>query len=329
VLLVAGVIVATRGNASAAPSFRWPWAGTEGWRYTQGFHLNYALDFQPQIAPNCGDPVDLTHAIRPMAPGVVTEIRNRGEPEPPLPVSLTIDHGDGWTSHYTHLANVPAAVAIIGAQVGYQTDLGNPSCYHACAGGVGPPCATGRHVHFRLMKDGDGAAILTVPICGWTVGADAGISRGGQTYYSSLTASAPISNTNCSAGAATPSGTASVTSTATSTATKTPTPTSTPTKTATATPTSTSTATRTATSTATAPSSGAVIAPDGAVAGDAGCNGRADAADALLVLQHSAAIISSVPCPASADVSRDGDVDAADAMIILQYAAGLVSGLSI
>jgi len=83
-------VYAFASAGEAAPAFRWPWAGTEGWRYTQGFHSDYALDFQPQIAANCGDPVDTTHTIRPVAPGTVTEVRMRGSPEPPLPAGLVI-----------------------------------------------------------------------------------------------------------------------------------------------------------------------------------------------------------------------------------------------
>ena len=196
--LLACLLIPQTSSAGAPPVFRWPWAGTEGWRYTQGFHIDHALDFQPQIAPNCEDPVDLTHTIRPLAPGTVVEVSYRGEPEPHLPVGLLIDHGGGWTGYYTHLANVPAAVAVVGAVVGYETDLGNPSCYSRCAGGVGPPCATGRHLHFQIEKDGDGAAIVGLQICGWTVGADSGLSRDGKTHYPKLSGTAPIANTKCS-----------------------------------------------------------------------------------------------------------------------------------
>jgi murein DD-endopeptidase MepM/ murein hydrolase activator NlpD len=303
------VLLANARRSEAAPSFVWPWAGIEGWRYTQGFHLDHALDFQPQIAPNCGDPVDLTHTIRPAAPGTVTAIRYRGPPEPPLPVSLTIDHGAGWTSYYTHLANVPDAVATIGAQVDYETDLGNPSCYSACNPGVGPPCATGRHVHFQLLKDGSGAGIMQTTICGWTVGEDGGISRDGQTYYASLSAAAPIANTGCAATAPetpAPTGTSTATPAATATATSTPTDTPTPTPADTPTPSPTPT-----------PSW---------LLGDAGCDGVTNAVDALLVLQYSAGYPPSW-CTGRGDANRDGAVDPIDATLILQYAAGLIPGL--
>jgi len=197
-------VVALRAFDSSAaepPLFRWPWAGTEGWRYTQGFHVDFALDFQPQIAPNCGDLVDTAHMIWPVAPGTVTTIRMRGSPQPAVPAGLIIDHGGGWSSYYTHLANVPDAVATIGAQVGYDTDLGNPSCYTKCDGsGVGPPCATGRHIHVQIRRDGAGSGILQANICGWTVGSDSGISRNGLTYYPDKSGTAPIANAYCPAG---------------------------------------------------------------------------------------------------------------------------------
>ncbi len=305
--------------AEAAPLFVWPWAGTEGWRYTQGFHVDHALDFQPQITPGCDDPVDTTHTIRPTAPGHVTEIRYRGASEPPLPVSLVIDHGGGWSSYYTHLANIPDAVATIGAVMDYTTDLGNPSCYTDCTNGVGPPCATGRHVHFQLRKDGSGAGIMQTAICGWTVGADSGISRDGNTYYPDLSGAAPIANTGCAALAvtATPSATERATPTPANTAT--PTATATPTPTSTATPTPTPTATRTPSPTPTA-----VPLP-----GDANCDGETNVVDALLVLQYAGGLVHALRCPRNANVNADGVANAIDAAVILQYVAGLIPSLPV
>jgi hypothetical protein len=309
-ILVLGVVLSLMGHAAGAtPAFRWPWAGAEGWRYTQGFHVDHALDFQPQIAANCDDPVDTTHAIRPAAPGRVTTIRYRGAPEPPEPVALIIDHGDGWSSYYEHLANIPNDVAVIGAEVGYDTDLGNPSCYSACDGGVGPPCATGRHLHFQLRKDGEGAGIIGALICGYTVGDDSGLTHNGGTYYPKQSGSAPVSNADCSS-AGTP-GTPTNTPTATRTATPTATPTATLTPTPTSTPTSTFTPTRRPPS-----------------VGDAGCDGVVGPTDATLILQFAARIIDEVPCFGAADVNRNGSIDPVDAVLILQYIAGLLDDLT-
>lgn len=247
-VLGAGVAAALVASISAdtSPTFVWPWAGNEGWRYTQGPHGDYALDFQPQIEPNCDDPIDSSHVIRPVAPGTVIAVGERSPPSPPLPVAVTIDHGDGWTSYYTHLANVPPTI-YVGEQVGYESDLGNPSCLGTCPSESGL-CANGRHIHFQILRYGEGSAILGVPICGWTVDAEGGISRDGVTYEPDLSGPAPIANVDCPAakGASTPE----------------PSPTSplAPDPTATPTP----------------------------VFGDVNCDGQASVVDAAMVLQSSA-----------------------------------------
>ncbi len=299
-------VCAFASHAEAVPAFRWPWAGTEGWRYTQGFHSDYALDFQPQIAPNCGDPVDTTHTIRPVAPGTVTEVRMRGSPQPALPTGLVIDHGDGWSSYYTHLANVPDSVATAGAAVGYDTDLGNPSCYSSCSGGVGPPCATGRHIHFQIRKDGAGSGILQAVICGWTVGADSGLARNGVTYYPKLSATAPIANAYCPAGDPVP---ATETSTPEATATNTSTPTNTPTPTPTSTPT---------------PTPSPTPLP---LYGDANCDLHVSSVDATVLLQYSAGMVETLCSLQSADANANGRVDPIDAQLVLQLSAGLIDRL--
>jgi hypothetical protein len=101
------------------------------------------------------------------------------------------------------------------------------------------------------------------------------------------------------------------------TATNTPTPTYTPTDTPTATdtPTRTNTPTRTPTPT-----------PQG-VRGDVDCNQQVSAIDALLILQLSAGLISSLLCEQNGDVNHSGGIDAVDAAIILQYDAGIIHSL--
>ncbi len=61
------------------------------------------------------------------------------------------------------------------------------------------------------------------------------------------------------------------------------------------------------------------------VQGDANCDFLVDSRDALLALQVTAALISSVPCHGDAD--RDGDVDVFDARHILEFAAGITPEL--
>jgi hypothetical protein len=59
------------------------------------------------------------------------------------------------------------------------------------------------------------------------------------------------------------------------------------------------------------------------LAGDANCNGAIDSIDAALILQRSAQLIDSVPCPLNADVNASGAIDSVDAAIVLQAVAGL------
>jgi hypothetical protein len=61
--------------------------------------------------------------------------------------------------------------------------------------------------------------------------------------------------------------------------------------------------------------------------GDASKNGRVDALDALLVLQHVDGEIQLGAREANADVNRDGDVTAVDATIILQFVARRIPAL--
>ncbi len=64
------------------------------------------------------------------------------------------------------------------------------------------------------------------------------------------------------------------------------------------------------------------------LAGDADCDGAVDAIDATLVLQKSAALIPTLPCPSLADADANGEIESRDATLILQLVAGLISMLS-
>lgn len=63
---------------------------------------------------------------------------------------------------------------------------------------------------------------------------------------------------------------------------------------------------------------------DHKVAGDANCDGAVNSIDAEIILQYTAHLLGSVPCPSNADANHDGAVNAIDAEIVLQRAAGLI-----
>ncbi len=62
---------------------------------------------------------------------------------------------------------------------------------------------------------------------------------------------------------------------------------------------------------------------DPKVAGDANCDGEANALDAALVLQYVAGLLDELAC-VDADYNHDGRIDALDAALILQKDAGLI-----
>ena len=65
------------------------------------------------------------------------------------------------------------------------------------------------------------------------------------------------------------------------------------------------------------------------VAGDANCDGSADAVDALLVLRAVSGLSDEAACPGGApDADCSGLVDAVDALVLLRHAAGLEAALA-
>jgi len=61
--------------------------------------------------------------------------------------------------------------------------------------------------------------------------------------------------------------------------------------------------------------------------GDANCVTGANAIDAAIILQHSAGLLSTLPCPTAADVDGNEVIDSRDAALILQFSAGLLDQL--
>jgi hypothetical protein len=67
--------------------------------------------------------------------------------------------------------------------------------------------------------------------------------------------------------------------------------------------------------------------PAGGLLGDVNCDGHVNAIDAAFILQLTAGLIGSVPCPQNADVNHDGSINPIDSALILQYTAGLIHNL--
>jgi hypothetical protein len=68
----------------------------------------------------------------------------------------------------------------------------------------------------------------------------------------------------------------------------------------------------------------------GGQAGDLNCDSSVNSLDALLLLQHIAGLLATLPCPsAAADINGDGFVYAIDAALILQFDAGLLDHLPV
>lgn len=61
--------------------------------------------------------------------------------------------------------------------------------------------------------------------------------------------------------------------------------------------------------------------------GDANCDRYVNSIDALLVLQLTAGLISSLPCQQEADADGDGQITAIESTLVLQFAAGLLPSL--
>ena len=155
----------------------------------------------------------------------------------------------------------------------------------------------------------------------------------------------PATSTQTSTQTSTPTQTSTSTPTHTPTVTQTPTattvpPTPTPTitdtptatsaasPTSTVTPTSTPTDTRTPTNTPTNTRTPTrTPSPTPILLGDANCDGQVNSVDAALILQHSAGLLPSLPCPEAADVNGDGDINSLDVALVLQHIAGLLDEL--
>lgn len=77
----------------------------------------------------------------------------------------------------------------------------------------------------------------------------------------------------------------------------------------------------------TPPAPGTATPPRDPLYGDASCDGRVSAVDAVLILQLVAGYLRAVPCGEEADVNGNLDIDSVDAALILQFIAGLLERL--
>lgn len=66
---------------------------------------------------------------------------------------------------------------------------------------------------------------------------------------------------------------------------------------------------------------------DGALPGDADCNGTVTVLDAAVILQFDVRLLPALPCPQNADANDSGAVTIIDASLVLQYTAGRLPSL--
>ena len=65
-----------------------------------------------------------------------------------------------------------------------------------------------------------------------------------------------------------------------------------------------------------------------ALVGDANCDGIVNAIDSTFILQLSAGLIITLPCPQNGDTNGDGVTNSVDSALILQLSAGLIDRLA-
>lgn len=159
-------------DATTQPIGLWlPWEAGKSWRYTQGPHSSSAdragaaVDFQP---PDAGgrscDGFVSSYWVVAAAGGRVINKAN----------ALEIDHGNGLTTGYLHLAQKQ----VVSGRVDAGDRLGKPSC---CPEGTSDNCyATAPHLHFYTIYRGAHQGINGVDLEGWVVQEDGCLKKGDQ-----------------------------------------------------------------------------------------------------------------------------------------------------
>jgi murein DD-endopeptidase MepM/ murein hydrolase activator NlpD len=242
--------VNAQGAAANPPAdfFQLPWEQGLSWVAYNGFDngtrrpktsphyykLGGAVDFAPHANMVVGEDTS-NFWVTAAADGIVTTVST---------CHIVIDHGNGWTTEYWHLANIQVQNSQVVTRNQKIAIIADNVLFQVCTGNQHP----GPHLHFVMRPN-----MATTQFAGWTINFNANtnqttFTKNGQTVglLQPLLNSMPVS------GTATPTRTATATQTITPTRTVTPTITSTrtttPTQTNTPPPTNTATTTATATS---------------------------------------------------------------------------------
>ena len=87
------------------------------------------------------------------------------------------------------------------------------------------------------------------------------------------------------------------------------------------------TATPTSTATSEPANTPTTVPTFSSLVGDVNCDGTVNPLDAALILQVSAGLITTLPCPDGGDINDDGVTNPLDATLVLQFSAGLLVSL--
>jgi murein DD-endopeptidase MepM/ murein hydrolase activator NlpD len=232
------------GAAAVPPSdmFQLPWEQGLSWVAYSGFdngnrrpntsphnyRMGGAIDFAPHANMVVGEDTS-NFWVTAAANGVVTTVSS---------CHIVIDHGNGWTTEYWHLANIQVSKNDVVSRNQRIAVIADNILFQVCTGNEHP----GPHLHFVMRSN-----MEDTRFAGWRINYDEGTNK--TTFTKSgktVGLFVPLLNVMPVAGTATMTRT--ITATRTITPTITPTVTRTPTQTITSTPTSTFTATSTSTS---------------------------------------------------------------------------------
>lgn len=232
------------GAAAVPPSdmFQLPWEQGLSWVAYSGFdngnrrpntsphnyRMGGAIDFAPHANMVVGEDTS-NYWVAAAANGVVTTVSS---------CHIVIDHGNGWTTEYWHLANIQVSRNDIVSRNQRIAIIADNVLFQVCTGNEHP----GPHLHFVMRSN-----MEDTRFAGWRINYDEGSNKTTFTKNGNTVGLfVPLLNV-MPATAGTSTMTRTITATRTITPTSTPTRTRTPTQTITPTPTSTFTSTSTST----------------------------------------------------------------------------------